>query len=160
MYAMNQHEELREKPPLDPATGQPTPRDPEVPVTRSRRSSWPLLVIILAGLILALIAWLPAELTRDAENEPVAPGQTETTPSDATPPAAQPAPTDQAAPTNEAAPTDQATPPAGEPRRRQHLRPRPRQRPRRQQHRQHLPRRHSRRALLRSRTTNALCRAG
>lgn len=110
---MNQHEELREKPPLDPATGQPTPRDPEVPVTRSHRSSWPLLVIILAGLILALIAWLPAELTRDAENEPVAPGQTETTPSDATPPAAQPAPTDQAAPTNEAAPTDQATPPAG-----------------------------------------------
>lgn len=113
MYAMNQHEELREKPPLDPATGQPTPRDPEVPVTRSRRSSWPLLVIILAGLILALIAWLPAELTRDAENEPVAPGQTETTPSDATPPAAQPAPTDQAAPTNDAAPTDQAAPPAG-----------------------------------------------
>ncbi|PST26508.1 hypothetical protein C7U60_03985 [Mesorhizobium plurifarium] len=96
---MNPHEELREKPPLDPATGQPTPRDPETPVVRSRRSTWPLLVIILAGLILALIAWLPAELTRDAENEPVAPSQSETTAPDTTP--------------GQPAPTDQATPPAG-----------------------------------------------
>ncbi|ABR59207.1 hypothetical protein GOC91_04585 [Sinorhizobium medicae] len=110
MHTMNQHDELRTKPPLDPATGQPTPRDPDTTVVTTRRSRWPLMIIILAGLILALIAWLPAELTTDAENEPVAPSQSETAPSDTTPPAA---PTDQPAPTNEAAPTDQATPPAG-----------------------------------------------
>ncbi|WP_085033899.1 hypothetical protein [Ensifer aridi] len=96
MCAMNQHEEIKDKPPLDPATGQPTPRAPEVE-TRSRRSSWPLLIILLAGLVLALIAWLPAELTRDAENEPAAPGQSTTT-----------------APTGQSAPGDQTTPPAGE----------------------------------------------
>ncbi|WP_322883046.1 hypothetical protein U8C37_03945 [Sinorhizobium medicae] len=91
MHTMNQHDELRTKPPLDPATGQPTPRDPDTTVVTTRRSRWPLMIIILAGLILALIAWLPAELTTDAENEPVAPSQSETAPSDTTPPAAPPA---------------------------------------------------------------------
>ncbi|MDK1488604.1 hypothetical protein QN219_00795 [Sinorhizobium sp. 7-81] len=101
MNAMNQREELKDKPLIDPVTGQPTPRDPEVsrePETRGRwsgRSSWPLLIILLAGLVLALIAWLPAELTRDTE--------------EATPP---PATSDQS--TTQPAPTDQATPPAGE----------------------------------------------
>ncbi|PLU06712.1 hypothetical protein BMJ34_06305, partial [Sinorhizobium medicae] len=50
MHTMNQHDELRTKPPLDPATGQPTPRDPDTTVVTTRRSRWPLMIIILAGL--------------------------------------------------------------------------------------------------------------
>ncbi|MBB4184080.1 hypothetical protein GGE07_000693 [Sinorhizobium terangae] len=84
---MNQHEELKDKPLIDPVTGQPTPREPEMRGKTSGRSSWPLLIILLAGLVLALIAWLPAELTRDTEEAtpPPATGQ-------ATPPAGQTTP--------------------------------------------------------------------
>ncbi|THK37950.1 hypothetical protein EHS39_10645 [Ensifer sp. MPMI2T] len=98
---MNQHEELKDKPLIDPVTGQPTTRDPEMRGKLSSRSSWPLLIILLAGLVLALIAWLPAELTRDTE--------------EATPP---PATSDQSTTTPRATDqpaTGQATPPAGTP---------------------------------------------
>lgn len=64
---MNQHEEFKDKPVVDPVSGQPFP-EPEpgdVPPARSR-SNWPIIIILLAGLVLALIAWLPAELSRDA----------------------------------------------------------------------------------------------
>lgn len=98
---MNQHEELKDKPLIDPVTGQPTTRDPEMRGKMSGRSTWPLLIILLAGLVLALIAWLPAELTRDSE--------------EATPP---PASSDQSTPTPpspDQPATGQATPPAGQP---------------------------------------------
>lgn len=92
---MNQHEELKEQPVIDPVTGQPMPQPQtsDVPPARSGRSNWPIIIILLAGLVLALIAWLPAELSRDT-------GDT----------AAPPATTDQ--PTTGQGATDQATPPA------------------------------------------------
>lgn len=99
---MNQQEHIKEQPPLDPVTGQPTPREPEAPAPRTSRSGWPLLIILVAAVVLALIAWLPAELTGDAENEPAPAPSTATTP-----PADEPAPTDQATP-----PAGGATPPA------------------------------------------------
>ncbi|MBD9555449.1 hypothetical protein IB263_03450 [Ensifer sp. ENS03] len=97
MNAMNQHEEFKEKPVIDPVTGQPLPQPTaqthlsDVPVEPPRRSSWPIIIILLAGLVLALIAWLPAELSRDTANT-----------------AAPPATTDQPA----TGTTGQATPPA------------------------------------------------
>ncbi|ACP24159.1 hypothetical protein NGR_c03620 [Sinorhizobium fredii NGR234] len=91
---MDPQDQLKERPPVDPVTGQPAP-PPEVHEARASRSSWPLLVILLAGLVLALIAWLPAELTRDAEDTPTS--STTTT---------QPA-------TDEPATGTEATPPAG-----------------------------------------------
>ncbi|WEX88029.1 hypothetical protein PZN02_000481 [Sinorhizobium garamanticum] len=111
MNAMNQHEELKDKPLIDPVTGQPTTRDPEMRGKLSSRSSWPLLIILLAGLVLALIAWLPAELTRDTEEATPPPAtsdqSTTTPPSTATPPAGQATPG-----TPPAAPETPATPPA------------------------------------------------
>ncbi|WP_425336263.1 hypothetical protein [Sinorhizobium garamanticum] len=108
---MNQHEELKDKPLIDPVTGQPTTRDPEMRGKLSSRSSWPLLIILLAGLVLALIAWLPAELTRDTEEATPPPAtsdqSTTTPPSTATPPAGQATPG-----TPPAAPETPATPPA------------------------------------------------
>ncbi|MQW89199.1 hypothetical protein [Sinorhizobium saheli] len=98
---MNQQEQIKEQPPLDPVTGQPTPREPEAPAPRTSRSGWPLLIILVAAVVLALIAWLPAELTGDGENEPAPAPSTATTPAD------EPAPTDQATP-----PAGGATPPA------------------------------------------------
>ncbi|PDT40851.1 MULTISPECIES: hypothetical protein [Sinorhizobium] len=94
---MDPNDQLKDRPPVDPVTGQPAPR-PEVHEERAARSTWPLLVILLAGLVLALIAWLPAELTRDAEDTPTSSTTTTTEPAtdqpatsgEATPPAATP----------------------------------------------------------------------
>nr|WP_255647685.1 hypothetical protein [Ensifer sp. IC4062] len=115
---MNQHEELKDKPLIDPVTGQPTTREPETRGRSSSRSSWPLLIILLAGLVLALIAWLPAELTRDTE-EAKPPPATSDQPTTTPPSTDQPAtgqttpPAGQATPgTPPAAPDTPATPPA------------------------------------------------
>ncbi|MEY9167117.1 hypothetical protein ABIE78_005236 [Sinorhizobium fredii] len=89
---MDPQDQLKDRPPVDPVTGQPAP-PPEVHEARAARSTWPLLVILLAGLVLALIAWLPAELTRDAEDTPTSSTTTEpstdqpATSGEATPPA-------------------------------------------------------------------------
>ena len=102
---MNQHEEFKDKPVIDPVTGQPMPQTQmsDVPPARSGRSNWPIVIILLAGLVLALIAWLPAELSRDTADTAAPPPTTD-----------QPA-TGQATP-NTTAPgtgtTGQATPPA------------------------------------------------
>ncbi|MGF6172656.1 hypothetical protein [Ensifer sp. 4252] len=86
---MNQREEFKEKPLIDPVTGQPTPMPTDPAPVRSGRSSWPLVIILLAGLVLALIAWLPAELTRDSAETAKPPATTDqsTTGQTATPPA-------------------------------------------------------------------------
>ncbi|HEV7307092.1 hypothetical protein [Ensifer sp.] len=86
---MNQHEEFKDKPLVDPVTGQPLPRPQaetpmsDVPVEPPRRSNWPIAIILLAGLVLALIAWLPAELSRDTATTtpPAATDQPAATPS-------------------------------------------------------------------------------
>jgi len=100
---MNQHEEFKDKPVIDPVTGQPMPQTQmsDVPPARSGRSNWPIVIILLAGLVLALIAWLPAELSRDTADTAAPPPTTD-----------QPA-TGQTTP-NTTAPgtTGQATPPA------------------------------------------------
>ncbi|MEI2297904.1 hypothetical protein [Ensifer sp. MJa1] len=101
---MNQHEEFKEKPVIDPVTGQPLPSQPltphasDTPPARSGRSNWPIIIILLAGLVLALIAWLPAELSRDA-------AETTTPPATTDQPATGQSTTDQGT-------TGQATPPA------------------------------------------------
>ncbi|WP_112808826.1 hypothetical protein [Ensifer sp.] len=102
---MNQREEFKEKPLVDPVTGQPTPLPTDPAPVRSGRSSWPLFIILLAGLVLALIAWLPAELNRDSQTAtpPAATGQS-TTGETATPPAAD---------TTTTAPADTTTAPSG-----------------------------------------------
>ncbi|WEX78111.1 hypothetical protein PYH37_002963 [Sinorhizobium numidicum] len=104
---MTQPEEFKERPPIDPATGQPTPRETETRRAWSGRSTWPLLIILLAGLVLALIAWLPAELTRDAEDttQPPATSDQSTT---TQPPAAEPT----TPPATETTPAAPETPPA------------------------------------------------
>ncbi|WP_077962279.1 hypothetical protein [Ensifer adhaerens] len=101
MNAMNQHEEFKEKPVIDPVTGQPLPQTQTQmsdvpPPARSGRSNWPIVIILLAGLVLALIAWLPAELSRDTADT-----------------AAPPATTDQPATGTTTAPADTGTAPAG-----------------------------------------------
>ncbi|MCV9962926.1 hypothetical protein OIU34_13535 [Pararhizobium sp. BT-229] len=78
----------------DPLANQRRPEDIE---PRAKRSSWPILIILLAGLVLALLVWLPAELSNDQTNDAVTPSTTEQT---TTPPA------DNATP-----PADNATPP-------------------------------------------------
>ncbi|OAP40989.1 hypothetical protein AU381_03635 [Sinorhizobium glycinis] len=92
---MDPQDQWKDRPQVDPVTGQPAPPT-EVRETRASRSTWPLLVILLAGLVLALIAWLPAELTRDAEDTPTSSTTTTTQPS-----------------TDQPATSGEATPPAG-----------------------------------------------
>ncbi|ASY61810.1 hypothetical protein SJ05684_c03430 [Sinorhizobium sojae CCBAU 05684] len=99
---MTQEDQLR--PPEDPENQQAPPapeREPGI-----RRSTWLLLSALLVGIVIALFAWLPAELTRDVEDVP------ETTSSTTVEPAQQPATT---IPADEAAPapaTPEMTPPA------------------------------------------------
>ncbi|AWI56081.1 hypothetical protein [Sinorhizobium fredii] len=111
---MDPQDQLKERPLVDPVTGQPAP-PPEVQEARASRSTWPLLVILLAGLVLALIAWLPAELTRDAEETPTSSTTTTTQPA-----TDQPATGNAAGTTQETAPATpetqpQTTPPAPAP---------------------------------------------
>lgn len=103
---MNQHEEIREKPLIDPVTGQPTPMPTDPAPVSAKRSSWPLIIILLAGLVLALIAWLPAELSRDTTETATPPATTDqsTTGQTATPPAAD---------TTTTPPADTTTAPSG-----------------------------------------------
>lgn len=85
-------------PRIDPVTGAPandpltSQRRPEELEPRSGRSKWPVLIILLAGLVLALLVWLPAELSTDqttgTATQPAPTQQTTTPPADTvTPPA-------------------------------------------------------------------------
>jgi hypothetical protein len=89
--------------------------DPTTPPARAGRSSWPVLIILLAGLVLAMLVWLPAEMSNDASDtatQPAPAAETATPPADATtaPAATAPAATPPAATTPDA--TAPATPPA------------------------------------------------
>lgn len=89
---MVQEEHSRDRPLDDPVADQPTQSTPEMREPGKRRSVWPLLIIVLAGLVLALFAWLPAELRRDVDDAATSSTTTE-------PPAQQqPSTTEQAAP--------------------------------------------------------------
>lgn len=79
-------------PRIDPVTGTPV-NDPlanqrrvEEIEPRKSRSSWPLLLILLAGLVLALLVWLPAEMSSnqpaDTATPPATTGETATPPAD------------------------------------------------------------------------------
>jgi hypothetical protein len=119
MNAMNQHEEFKEKPVIDPVTGQPLPQTQahmsDVPPARSGRSNWPIVIILLAGLVLALIAWLPAELSRDTADTAAPPPTTDqpatgqATPDTTAPGTATPGTTGRVTP-----PADSSTAPSGE----------------------------------------------
>lgn len=61
-----------------------------VDAPRESRSMWPLLIVLLAGVVLALLFWLPGEQASDNTATPPATEQTTTTPpadNTATPPA-------------------------------------------------------------------------
>lgn len=108
---------------IDPVTGAPLgdplaqrPLDPTAPVARTRRSNWPVLIILLAGLVLALLVWLPAEMSNDASDtatQPAPASQTATPPAAEAPAATAPSTTAPAATAPaETAPATPATPPA------------------------------------------------
>jgi hypothetical protein len=93
------------QPATDPLANQRRPEDIE---PRSRRSSWPILIILLAGLVLALLVWLPAELSNDQTND--AATQPSTTQQTTTPPADNGATPGTATPQTSATPDTSATP--------------------------------------------------
>ena len=100
------------QPATDPLANQRPPEDIE---PRSQRSSWPILIILLAGLVLALLVWLPAELsndqTNDAATQPSATQQTTTPPvGNTTPPADNSATPGTATPQTSATPDTSTTP--------------------------------------------------
>ena len=108
-------------PRIDPVTGTPVndplanQRRPEDIEPRSARSKWPVLIILLAGLVLALLVWLPKELstdqTNDAATQPSATQQTTTPPADtATPPVDNSATPGTATPGTSATPDTTTTP--------------------------------------------------
>jgi cytoskeletal protein RodZ len=98
------------QPATDPLANQRRPEDIE---PRSTRSSWPILIILLAGLVLALLVWLPAELsndqTNDAATQPSTTEQTTTPPADNTTTTTTP-PADNSATPGTATPDTNATP--------------------------------------------------
>lgn len=78
--------------PIDTRLGDPAARPIENNVynaveTRPGRSGWPILVVLAAGLILALIAWYPAEVATQSDTA-TQPAATETQSTTPTPPAA------------------------------------------------------------------------
>jgi hypothetical protein len=85
---MDQEERLKDSLPADPVKSEPVPQEPEEREPGKRRRTWPLLIIVLAGLVLALIAWLPAELWRDVEDVPAITTTQPSTNQPATPPVA------------------------------------------------------------------------
>ncbi len=100
---------------IDPVTSQPVndpllnQRRPEEVEVRSSRSTWPVLIVLLAGLVLALLVWLPAEMSSDQPTDTATPpattDQTTTAPADnAIPPA------DNSATPGTATPDTSATP--------------------------------------------------
>ncbi|KQR77660.1 hypothetical protein ASG25_04940 [Rhizobium sp. Leaf384] len=109
---------------IDPVTAAPLgdplaqrPLDPTAPVARTRRSNWPVLIILLAGLVLALLVWLPAEMSNDASDtatQPAPASETATPPAAQAPAATAPSTTTPPAATAPAdtAPAAPATPPA------------------------------------------------
>lgn len=65
---------------VNPATGPVNDqRIPEDMAPRSSRSRWPLLIILLAGVVLALLVWLPAEMSDDTTTDTATPPATEQT---------------------------------------------------------------------------------
>ena len=56
------------------------PRRAEDVAAPPRRSTWPILIVVLAGLVLALLVWLPAEFSGDpADNATTPPAASDTT---------------------------------------------------------------------------------
>lgn len=108
-------------PRIDPVTGAPVndplanQRRPEEIEPRSARSKWPVLIILLAGLVLALLVWLPAELSTDQTNgtatQPTPTEQTTTPPANTvTPPAENSATPGTATPDTNVTPNTTTTP--------------------------------------------------